>query len=367
LIPAFFVLVFVLGVIGTQAQAAEPSNIKGSYWKNYFSSVEEKAVKKNAQQYVLSQIQKKSADWKGIFTSFNIKKGSINNDAVKDGGLGTDKIQGLDTALQEKLSASGGTLTGIFNWAENQTFPADKLTGEYPALDGSKITNITASQISAVPYSGATGAIDLNGKDLVNMGNVGIGTTAPLGKLIVKGVGTTTGIGFQTQDSVGAAKVTILDNGNVGIGTTNPNYILEVIGTSLVGNILINGSSLLKNTNDSLMYISGGSSTALGANIRLYGESHATTPNITKFLIGTSEKVRIAADGKVGIGTTTPATTLDVNGQVKIQKSSSQPFACDATHDGTIALTSTYRTCVCKGSSTTWVYTSDGTTSCVWQ
>jgi len=70
--------------------------------------------------------------------------------------------------------------------------------------------------------------------------------------------------------------------------------------------------------------------------------------------------------GNVGIGTTTPVAALDVSGQVKIQKSSSQPFACDATHDGTIALTSGYRTCVCNGGSTTWVFTTDGTTTCTW-
>ncbi|GEM_PF-2503569 len=70
--------------------------------------------------------------------------------------------------------------------------------------------------------------------------------------------------------------------------------------------------------------------------------------------------------GNVGIGTTTPAAALDVNGQVKIQKSSSQPFACDMTHDATLAVTSAYRTCICKGTSTTWVFTTDGTTSCIW-
>jgi len=53
-------------------------------------------------------------------------------------------------------------------------------------------------------------------------GNVGIGTTGPLGRLHLKGAGTTTGFTFRTQDSAGTDRFVIQDNGNVGIGTTSP-------------------------------------------------------------------------------------------------------------------------------------------------
>ncbi|OGS07845.1 MAG: hypothetical protein A2270_01750, partial [Elusimicrobia bacterium RIFOXYA12_FULL_51_18] len=72
------------------------------------------------------------------------------------------------------------------------------------------------------------------------------------------------------------------------------------------------------------------------------------------------------AAGKVGIGTTAPQATLDVNGTARLAKNAAQPYACDAAHDSAIALTSGYRLCACKGGTTSWVFTSDGATGCSW-
>jgi hypothetical protein len=68
----------------------------------------------------------------------------------------------------------------------------------------------------------------------------------------------------------------------------------------------------------------------------------------------------------IGVGATTPQATLDISGTMRLAKYAAQPFACEANKDGAIALTSGYRLCACKGSTTTWVFTSDGTTSCSW-
>jgi hypothetical protein len=69
-------------------------------------------------------------------------------------------------------------------------------------------------------------------------------------------------------------------------------------------------------------------------------------------------------NGNLGIGTTSPQESLDINGQMKLKKNSAQPYACDATHDSAVSLTSKYTTCVCNG--TGWVLTADGTTACTW-
>lgn len=79
-----------------------------------------------------------------------------------------------------------------------------------------------------------------------------------------------------------------------------------------------------------------------------------------------AERMRVDQNGNVGIGTTTPQASLDVAGVIKVAKYASQPFACDAAHDSSLAITSGYRQCICKGGATTWVFTSDGTTTCAW-
>jgi hypothetical protein len=80
-----------------------------------------------------------------------------------------------------------------------------------------------------------------------------------------------------------------------------------------------------------------------------------------------TERMRITSDGNVGIGTTTPASTLSINGfaQLKIY-AGSPPAACGANYDGAIAATSHYTTCICNGGTGNWVLTADGSTACSW-
>jgi hypothetical protein len=61
--------------------------------------------------------------------------------------------------------------------------------------------------------------------------NVGIGTTGIEAKLQIKASGTTSGFTVRIQDSEGADKMSILDVGNIGIGTTDPGSTLEVVGS----------------------------------------------------------------------------------------------------------------------------------------
>ncbi|MEI8343754.1 MAG: hypothetical protein WCF93_02265, partial [Candidatus Moraniibacteriota bacterium] len=81
-----------------------------------------------------------------------------------------------------------------FYWKINYTNAL--IANEYLFIDNVEITN-SGTGIAA----------------LFNGGNVGIGTITPVGKLDIKGAGTTTGIALQTQDSTGKLGLSVLDSG----------------------------------------------------------------------------------------------------------------------------------------------------------
>ena len=65
----------------------------------------------------------------------------------------------------------------------------------------------------------------------------------------------------------------------------------------------------------------------------------------------------------VGVGTTAPQATLDINGYARLTTNASAPAECRASNKGAIALTSASHLCICDG--TSWKFDSSGQ-SCLW-
>lgn len=188
-----------------------------------------------------------------------------------------------------------------------------------------------------------------------NGGSVGIGTTSPGTLLDISGTtptarvvgtsGTTPKLtlssagvsawSFRTSgsdasfrlDQDGVDRITVLNGGNVGIGTTTPSASLavQVNQSNYIFDLTNNTEPAFK-----LRTYNSGSSTT-NAVVFTQGLYYDTTENAAiKFYRGTSgtggfltlttnngtERVRIDNSGNVGIGTASPATTLQVQGNV---------------------------------------------------
>jgi hypothetical protein len=134
-------------------------------------------------------------------------------------------------------------------------------------------------------------------------GNVGIGMSALGGRLMSRGLGTTTGVNFQTQNSSGTPLVTMLDNGNIGLGTTGPG-----------SKIYINSSASYPEINIASETVDGGvlELTSVSGSYQIY-----TQGQDLRFW-DTTDRVAIQFGGNVGIGTIEAITKLDVAGPIFI-------------------------------------------------
>ena len=129
----------------------------------------------------------------------------------------------------------------------------------------------------------------------------GTGTTSTLTLRSTSGVGTTgADIVFQTGNN-GATEVMRLQNGgNVGIGVSSPAGKLDIVTGVYRGYFDDAAGSLFRLS-------------AVNAANSAYGPL-SVNGSVVTFQISASEKMRIDSNGNVGIGTSGPSRTLDVNG-----------------------------------------------------
>lgn len=181
-------------------------------------------------------------------------------------------------------------------------------------------------------------------------------------------------------------RVVFSSDGKVGVGTATPESKLNISATG--------PDAIRLDGNTAGATVAVAAYLHLNSNIDYRGRGMLLTTNAAeagaawfagvpysggRFIIGNSDvhtredlsgpytiakaKMTILPNGNVGIGTTAPATTLDVSGFMKLAKNTAAPATCNGTYDGAVALTSARRMCVCDG--TSWKEVNSAT-ACVW-
>jgi hypothetical protein len=255
--------------------------------------------------------------WGYSGTSFRIATGnseSFRINSVGDVGIGTTspstKLEVADTGAVYMTLNSDTDGNGEDNDAMLR-FEIDDSTQK--AVIGYDQGN----DVATFSYGGDTN----NHLNIDSAGKIGIGTTTPQNELNVVGDGNFTGdlyangqlVGSGTLNSTswnrsGQSVYLANENDRVGIGDSSPNYKLDVSGGDV--NIdfekyyRINGNPVMTQQSSRMQF--GWLSTH-----NTYLEADQTNLD---FITNDTQKMRIDADGNVGVGTSSPTETLHVNG-----------------------------------------------------
>jgi len=237
--------------------------------------------------------------------------------------LNISKITGLQTALDSKIGGSGGVnqiayWTGAGTQSGTPNFQWDSTNNRIviSGTTGSTI-NLRGNTTGAAYY-----VTQVNSNDTaIALGNAGA----------ITGVGSDNVLWSRTDLSIHVnfvERMRILTNGNIGIGTNNPTAPLDVNGLARVNQLNIAGpgtwfNMASANTANSYGVFFRGDGTG---NVAGYigtdgggiigggtGNGFGIRSDADLILMaGSSERMRILANGNIGIGTSSPSSILDL-------------------------------------------------------
>jgi hypothetical protein len=239
---------------------------------------------------------------------------------------------------QLRAVTSSGGVSGYFTDAVNSTLQIKHASGQLQFLNGSNNIWLTEYGSTNVTFAGNVGigitpSASFSGIEVLQLGGGmtlygGGGDRATMASNLIVNTGTafeyvinglagrfsiedgnmiwsTAPTGTAGQVATVTTRMTLLNNGNVGIGETNPQRPLHINGTE--------GAARFTST------ASGNNGFEVGIGTSSQAFLWQTENSHMQFATNNAERMRIDSSGRVGIGTTAPSETLQVNGNIRVE------------------------------------------------
>jgi len=346
----FFVFVALLSLTGPFACVVQTDTLAGSPGEDGAPGVSPFSKSANGDiYYIEGRVGIGTAEPESLFhVHHDGDPTSTTSDYLGNGYVTVEAFARSNATNYNPFNTSPSAVLSVVGGENDLNKAATMALSQFNAV--STITSLyTATSRSSLSFATSRGeteydhGIPVEAMRISDTGHVGIGTTAPVETLDVAGY-----LGLRDPTGAGAR---INLHGNVGASGANAGfsstiYMYEQSATTVNHEVALVKAGLWDDP------------TTEEADVSI-GSLELSTKTADAWVSGIYLR-----DGTIGINTTSPGCTLDVNGTARLAKYATPPFPCDTDHDGVIAMTVAYYTCVCNGTTSHWVKTSDGSSAC---